>query len=79
MPINRELVPLVYRPGADGGSFVAIDGQGRPADKRTLCGRALRRDEVVDTPLAVHVFSLVDAPWLTEPCITEVRALNELS
>ena len=76
-PVNRDLVSLAYRPGPDGGSFMVIDGQGRPSDKRTLCGRALRRDEVVDTPLAAHVFSLVDALWMTEPRIAEVRALND--
>ena len=73
MPINRELgrssIDLVRTAALSWSSM----------DKRTLCGRALRRGEVVDTPLAVHVFSLVDALWLTEPCITEVSALNELS
>lgn len=75
-PVDRDLVSLAYRPGPDGGSFMVIDGQGRPPDTRSICGRALRRDEVVDTPLASHVFSLVDALWLTEPRIAEVRALN---
>jgi len=75
-PVDRDLVSLAYRPGPDGGSFMVIDAQGRPPDDRGLCGRALRRDEVVGTPLASHVFSLVDALWLKEPRIAEVRDLN---
>jgi hypothetical protein len=36
-PVNRELVSLAYRPGADGGSFVVIDGQEpRIAEARAL-------------------------------------------
>lgn len=77
-PANRELASLTFRPSADGGSFTVIDAAGRPPDNRGICGRALRRDEVVGTPIASNVFSLVDALWLSEPRLAEVRALNEL-
>ena len=76
-PIDRDLVSLAYRPSPDGGSFMVIDAQGRPPDDRALCGRALRRNDVVDTPLASHVFALVDALWMTELRISEIRALDE--
>lgn len=75
-PDNRILVSLLFQPGNDGGSFMIIDGEGRPADSRTLCKRALRRAEIIGTPMASEVFGLVDALWLTEPRLDEVKALN---
>ena len=75
-PTDRVLVSLEYRPGPDGSSFMVISGEGRAADDRSVCGRVLRREEVVGTPLAAEVFALVDALWLTEPRIEEVRAFN---
>src|SRR5207249_1517211 len=68
-PNDRILVSLIYRPASGGGSFMVIDGDGRPADDRGLCARAMKRGEVVGTPFATEVFSLVDALWLTEPRI----------
>jgi hypothetical protein len=75
-PGSRVLVSLEYRPGEDGGAFMVINGEGRSADNRRLCGRALSRDEVIGTPLATQVFTLIDALWLTEPRVAEVRALE---
>lgn len=55
------------------------NGTGRRADDRSLCGRALERADVIGTPLANEVFLLVDALWLTEPRIEEIRALDTLA
>jgi len=76
---NRVLVSLLFQPSPGGGAFMVVDGPGRPADSRDLCERALRRAEVVGTPLAQEVFALVDAIWLTEPRIAEVQNLNKLA
>ncbi len=73
---NRFLVSLLYKTGGDGGSFMVIDGEDRLASKRSVCGRAMRRVQVVGTALAGEVFALVDALWLTDPRMQEVRALN---
>lgn len=78
-PSNRVLVSLLYQPRQGGGSFMIVNGQGRRADDRGLCDRALERAEVVGTPLAKEVFSLVDALWLTESRIEEVRALDNMA
>jgi hypothetical protein len=78
LPEGRVLVSLVYRPQAGGGSFMVINAHGRRA-KGGLYGRALDRAEVIGTPLAVEVFALLDALWLTEPCLGEVRALDNLA
>jgi hypothetical protein len=74
---DRVLVALRYHPKAGGGAFTVIDGQGRPADDRSVCGRALRRVEVIGTPLATEVFALVDALWLTEPRMAEIRGFDD--
>ena len=72
-PSKRILVSLEYQPG---GSFMVIDSGHRPANTPSLCGRALKRSDVVRTPLAKEVFELVDAIWLQDPRIAEVRALG---
>ena len=39
----------------------------------------MRRAEVVGTPFAREVFSLLDGLWLTDPRIAEVSALNDVA
>lgn len=78
-PGDRVLVSLLYQPRPGGGSFMLANGTGRRADDRSLCGRALERADVIGTPLANEVFLLVDALWLTEPRIEEIRALDTLA
>ena len=75
-PSERILIALVYEPGPDGGGFTIIDGEARPANSRQLCGRALKREEVIGTPFAQEAFQLVDAIWLDDPRIEEVKSLN---
>ncbi|NPC59397.1 hypothetical protein [Caenimonas soli] len=75
-PEHRLAISLLYHPAQGGGSFMVIDGEGRRTDDRFLCGRALKREDVVGTPLAQEVFALVDAVWLTEPRICEVKELD---
>ncbi|MGS5088588.1 hypothetical protein ACVC7V_19075 [Hydrogenophaga sp. A37] len=72
---QRQLVCLRFRPSPNGGSFMVVDAGDRHHTKAELCGRGLRRDEVVGTPLAPHVFQLVDTLWLTEPRIEDIKAL----
>lgn len=79
VPNDRVLVSLLYQPRLGGGSFMIVNGQGRRADDRGLCDRALERAEVVGAPLVNKVFSLVDALWLTESRIEEVRALDNMA
>jgi hypothetical protein len=76
---EQVLVSLLYKPRYGGGSFMVISGKGRPADDRTLCGRALDRADVIGTTLANEVFSLIDTLWLTEPRMEEIRALDNIA
>jgi hypothetical protein len=73
-PQNRILVSLLFRPAPDGGSFMVVDAS--DTSYRNLCGRAMRRAEVVGTPLGQEVFALVDALWASDPRMSDVRALN---
>jgi len=75
-PSERVLISLVYDPGPDGGGFTIIDSEKRPANSPQLCGRAVKREEVIGTPFAQEAFQLVDAIWLHDPRIDEVRNLN---
>lgn len=78
-PTDRMLVSLLYQPRPGGGAFMVTNAKGRRAGDRSLCSRALDRENVVGTPLANEVFSLVDSLWLTEPRIEEIRALDSLA
>jgi len=71
-PEDRVLVSLLHRAGPGGGVMV-IDGWGRPADDRALCGRAMGREEVVGSPLAANSFALFDAIWLQDERVAELR------
>jgi hypothetical protein len=52
---------------------MVIDSATRSVAKNELVGRALPRAEVMGTPLAERVFSLVDAVWLGDGRIGEIR------
>ena len=58
---------------------MVINGEGHNTDDRSICGCALQREEIVGTPLSTKVFALIDALWLTEPRIAEVRSLNNVA
>ena len=58
----------------DGGpQFMVIDAARRPlAQGDKLATTALRRDQVVGTPLVVEVFDILDAIWLRDDRIAEL-------
>lgn len=55
---------------------MVIDGDGRPADSRDLCGRALKRVEVIGTPLADGVFAFVDTIWNQDTRIDDLKSFT---
>lgn len=75
-PGERVLISLAYDPGPDGGGFTIIDSETRPANSPKLCGKALKREDVIGTPFAQEAFQLVDAIWLDDPRVGEVKRLN---
>jgi hypothetical protein len=78
-PQDRILVSALYRPSPEGGSFMVVDAESRFERKSELCGRAIRRAEVVGMPFASEVFSLLDGVWLHDPRVAEVKALDNVA
>lgn len=61
-PADRYAIAMVHRQQDDGTpALMVIDAFGRPAVNGNLATIALRRDEVIGTPLAAQVFAIVDA------------------
>jgi hypothetical protein len=75
---EKNLVSFSFSPYSRGGSFMAIDSAGRPAAKSPLCARALTRDEVIHNPVLMELStSLIDAVWLNDPRINELKQFAE--
>ena len=71
---DRKLVAWLYNPALM--SFVAIDSDSRPTAKSPLCSEPLTRAEVLgDSALKAIATQLLDAVWLGDPRVQEVREL----
>ncbi|HVY57759.1 MAG TPA: hypothetical protein VHA77_07930 [Xanthobacteraceae bacterium] len=68
---DRDLVALAFRAG-DG--FMVVDAQQRLTPFRDIAETALKRSDVIGTPLAPQVFALVDAIWMGDPRLDDVRS-----
>jgi hypothetical protein len=71
---DRCAVSLELRRTDSGPAFMVIDSVQRPVGSSDLVARALSRSEVIGTPLASAAFEMVDAIWLQDPRIAEVKA-----
>lgn len=61
-PDDRYAIAMVHRQQADGTpALMVIDAHGRPAANGNLANTAMRRDDVIGTPLAAQVFAMTDA------------------
>jgi hypothetical protein len=58
---DRFAVALDFRVFEGAGSFMVIDAEERWSSGDKLAGSALKRSEVIGTPLAPQVFALIDA------------------
>jgi hypothetical protein len=73
LPADRAVVAVAFRWMPNGPQFMVIDAEGRPAAKPgALANRALRRDQVIGTPLAAEAFAMLDAIWLHDRRIGEL-------
>jgi len=72
---DKQLISFIYNATqAGGGSFMAIDSTDRPAAGSELCSVALKRDEVInDGQLMGLASEIIDAIWLGDPRIQEIR------
>ena len=61
-PADRYAISMVHRQKADGTPALMVgDAHGRPAANGSLANTAMRRDDVIGTPLAAQVFAITDA------------------
>lgn len=72
-PSDRVAVALELRVLHNGPSFMVIDATQRDFSSSDLVGRVLSRAEVIGTPLAQHVFDILDAIWLQDERIIELK------
>ena len=52
---------------------MVVDAQGRLTSDGELADSALKRSEIIATPLAPQVFALVDAIYMGDPRLDEIR------
>ena len=69
---DKFAVALHYFVEPDRFGFMVVDAHETSIASNPLVGRALRREDVIGTPLAQEVFELVDAIWLEDANIAEV-------
>ena len=70
---DRYAVALDYRIVEASGQFMVVDAEGRLASAGDLAASALKRSEVIGTPLAPQVFALIDAICLGDQRLGELR------
>jgi hypothetical protein len=70
---DREAISVVYHNTLERCGFMVVDAKNSPAGQSELVCRALRREEVIGTELAEKTFALLDAIWLQDVRIDEVR------
>jgi len=70
---SRYAVSLCYRITEKGPGFMVIDSSDRPIAGSELIGKALRRDEVLGTPTATHAFAILDAIYMGDVRLGELR------
>ena len=70
---DKFAVALHFFVQTDTFGFSVVDADKTSIASNPLVGRALSRESVINTPLAQEVFDLVDAIWLQDENIGEVR------
>ena len=71
--LDRKAISLEYRVIEGQGAFMVIDAANRPVADSPLIDKTLRRDEVIGKPIAQTVFALVDAVFIKDQRIQEIR------
>lgn len=69
----RSAVALDFRVIDGTPQYMVVDAKDRPAASSDLVGKALTRADVIGTPLAAQVFEIVDAVYLSDPTVDELR------
>jgi len=73
---DKKLAAWQFNPAVN--SFRLIDSASRPAAKSKLCNESLTREQVLaDSAFKELTTSFLDAVWLDDPRLPEVRALGQ--
>ena len=70
---ERYAIALDYRIVEASPPFTVVDALGRLASGNDLAGSALKRSEVIGTPVAPQVFALIDAIYIGDQRLHELR------
>jgi len=70
---DRYAVALDYRIVEGSPQFVVVDTQSRLTSAGDLADSALKRSEIMGTPIAPQVFALIDAIYMRDPRLDEIR------
>ncbi len=73
---DRYAVALDYRLIEGTPQFMVVDALNRATSGSPLVGTALKRTDVIGTPLATQVFAIVDAVYMSDSA-GELRQWNE--
>lgn len=68
-------VSLIYRTNI--GSFMVIDSSDRLIAKKAHPGASLNRADIVNRPVSVEIFSIVDAIFMKDDRLREVCPFND--
>jgi hypothetical protein len=72
-PETRAAVALDFRVVDGSPQYMVVDAEGRLPASSHLVGNALARADVIGSPLAAQVFEVVDALYLDEEALDELR------
>jgi hypothetical protein len=70
---DRQAISVVYRNTELGPGFMVVDSENSRAAQSELVGRALSREEVIGTDLAQQSFDILDAIWVQDGRIEEIK------
>ena len=73
---DRYSIALDFRVVEDAPQFMVIDAVNRVISDSPLVGAALKRSDVIDTPLAAQTFAIVDAVFMSAG-LDEVRSWSQ--
>ena len=72
-PDDRKAVSIGFRTLDNGPSFMVQDATARRIGSNSLVSQALKRDDVIGTPIATDVFAICDLIYLADPRLAELR------
>lgn len=71
---DRQAISMIYRNVNNQGSFMVIDASKLPQRDPSLVSSALSREEVIGSLLAKRAFAIVDAVFMKDTRIEEIRS-----